>query len=117
MTDADSTHASAPGDGFDVALEHNGDRAVIRCSGELDISSCERLESAIQAAAVPELVIDCSNLSFIDSTGVRTLLKASARLDKLGVRWSILPGDALRRVTSVLGVGPAFGLGDETGTA
>jgi anti-sigma B factor antagonist len=50
----------------------------IRCSGELDLSSCGALRDAIGAAVEGELgnlVIDLRGLSFVDSSGLRCILE------------------------------------------
>lgn len=112
MTDLDPSQPGPASDGFDIAVERRTGGTLIRCTGELDIATAERLEAAIATADGPEVVIDCSELSFIDSTGVRTLLRAAVNLDKRSMRWSVVPGEALRRVTEVLGVGPAIGIED-----
>lgn len=91
---------------------HRDDReAVVRCIGELDLATSPRLDEAVQAASgSPRVVIDCSDLGFIDSTGVRTILRAIDRLEKESTEWKIVPGDALRRVSSALGLDAAIGL-------
>jgi anti-sigma B factor antagonist len=61
-------------------------------SGELDLASAERLEEAIhRAEEVPgrSLVLDLSDLRFIDSTGLHVLLQAHARSRKNGRRLSV----------------------------
>jgi anti-sigma B factor antagonist len=55
--------------------------------GEIDISSAPEIERRIQRAIVlsdGELVIDCYDLTFIDSTGVAMLLRAGAELASTG---------------------------------
>lgn len=105
-----------PAGALDVAVERGKDSTVIRCIGELDLATSPRLEEAVQGVAGPKVVIDCSKLVFIDSTGVRTLLRAVDRLVEASVAWQIVPGDALRRVSSALGLDSAMGLnGEETG--
>lgn len=50
---------------------------VIRITGELDVGSSPDLESALQEAE--RAIVDLEALTFIDSIGLRTLLKASRR--------------------------------------
>jgi anti-sigma B factor antagonist len=64
-----------PGDAGD-------DCSVIAVTGELDLSAASKFARTLSRAAVspPEgLMVDLSNCSFIDSTGVSLLLNASRR--------------------------------------
>jgi anti-sigma B factor antagonist len=77
------------------------DRAVlIRMGGELDLATAPSLTSAVEwAAGQPDglpLVLDMRDVSFIDSTGVRTLLEAT-RNARRGVAL-LSPSSAVTRV-------------------
>ena len=68
--------------GFDLHVELRGSTAILRASGELDILGAERLEACIGdlAGDSPDtVVIDLRNVSFMDSTGLRSLIRARAR--------------------------------------
>lgn len=96
---------------LEIQVEQNQGETTIRCTGELDLATASRLEEAIdQSSNAERVVIDCSKLAFIDSTGVRTILRAIDRLEKGSTQWKIVPGDALRRVSSALGLDAAIGL-------
>lgn len=96
---------------LDIHVERATDATVVHCAGELDLATSPRLEEAVdQATHGKRLVIDCSKLAFIDSTGMRTLLRAVDRLNKASIGWEIVPGDALRRVSKTLGLDAAIGL-------
>ncbi len=60
-------------DPFDIAW--NG--SVLRLHGELDLATAARLEAEVlaQIEGHEELVVDLSELTFIDSTGIRTLIQ------------------------------------------
>jgi anti-sigma B factor antagonist len=72
------------------AAEHGGltiqvlpaeTRCVVRLDGELDLGSVPTLERELNRliAAEPEmLIVDLERLSFIDSSGLRCLLKAAS---------------------------------------
>ena len=67
--------------GFDLHVERRGSAAILRLSGELDITGAERLEACIGELAdnSPDTVlIDLREVSFMDSTGLRSLIRARA---------------------------------------
>jgi anti-anti-sigma factor len=68
--------------GFDLHVERRGPAAIMRLSGELDITAADLLVTRIKELAddSPDLVvIDLREVSFMDSTGLRSLLLARAR--------------------------------------
>jgi anti-anti-sigma factor len=67
----------------DVRIEERGDLVIAHVSGELDLASSPTAGEAIGGAVTREtraLVVDCSELAFIDSSGVAMLFKLSRRL-------------------------------------
>jgi anti-anti-sigma factor len=59
----------------------------IRCSGELDLSSCGMLRDAIGAAVEKrpgKLMLDLRNLPFIDSSGLRCILEGRQIAENAG---------------------------------
>lgn len=64
--------------GFFTVSVRSPDELVL--DGELDMGSAPKLEAAIaEIESIAPLVMDLSNLTFIDSTGVNCLLVASKR--------------------------------------
>jgi len=62
---------------FSVVVERNEDVGLIRLVGELDISTNEEVLAAIrqpELAGVSQWAIDCSDLTFVDSGGLRAIL-------------------------------------------
>lgn len=76
-----------------------------RLVGEIDISNSEELEGRLRRSAGDggDLVLDCSDLRFIDSTGVQALLNISQGLRpaRLVLRGC---GSPVRRIMDLLGV-------------
>ena len=67
--------------GFDLKVERRGATAILRLSGELDLTGAEDLESCVNELAgnSPDVVIiDLREVSFMDSTGLRSLIRARA---------------------------------------
>ena len=79
---------------FDVEIA--GDTAVVRASGELDLSTAPALERAIQEPlhvdAVRTIMLDLRHLRFIDSTGLRLVLATDSRLRTEGLRLQVIKG-------------------------
>lgn len=63
--------------------------AVVAVDGEVDLATCEQLRDALTAAAAdgPDLVVvDCSRLAFLDSSGLGVLAGARTDFSACGVR-------------------------------
>ena len=91
-----------------ISSRSDGDRRVIRLEGELDLAHAGELDAElkrVEASDAREIVVDLSGLTFIDSTGVRTLLMAEARSRSDSNRLSILRApDSVHRVFVICGV-------------
>ena len=93
--------------GAEAHVEHrvdDGGKSVLTLSGELDLSTVGRVEAAFERALSrsPELlVVDVSELGFIDSSGIALLIRASERVGRLELR---CPTPILRRVIDVTGL-------------
>jgi anti-anti-sigma factor len=79
----------------------------LRLVGELDLGSAETAEASIERRSreVLRLELDLSELSFIDSSGVRILLRAFKDLtDRGGMLVLDHPTEAVQRVFDLLGL-------------
>lgn len=67
-------------------LEITQDRDVFRLSGEIDLSNVDELSAALKAEVREgnHLVLDCTDLRFIDSTGMAALLSICKGLGASG---------------------------------
>lgn len=82
-----------------------GTRVHIVVTGELDIATVPALRAFAAGAVTPgvtELIIDLSEVTFLDSSGVQFLLLASRGLAALGVAFSLLCPQSNRTVSLVL---------------
>lgn len=89
------------------------DATILLLRGELDLGSAPVLEQALREAedGRGRLVVDLSELSFIDSTGIHLLLKAHLRTDG---RLSLRPGPPeVQRVLAVTKVADRFHFEDD----
>ena len=85
---------------FEVRIE--GDARVV-VSGELDMATSPELTSAIEALAKtgePRVLVDLSDVSFIDSTGISALVLAMAKVEVHGA--VLVLGRVSRQVDTAL---------------
>ena len=86
--------------------------AVVHVVGEMDIASAELLESALRALAqhsYGRVIVDLSRVTFMDSAGLRALIRARERMDLRG-RWLVTRG-ATGQPLRLLAIGRArYGL-------
>lgn len=99
---------ASPGPGsLKVESSIDGDVGSISLHGELDLAGAGQLESSLHAAEQRRpgrLIIDLSDLHFIDSTGLRLLLAAASRAAEDGWELVLRPGrPAVQRVFEVTG--------------
>jgi len=84
------------------AAPRDGGGLTLALSGELDLSTIERLEQTVASRVdgKAELVVmDLRELAFFDSTGLRLMLRLHARLEETGGRLVLIRGS--RRVHRV----------------
>jgi anti-anti-sigma factor len=91
-----------------LETREEGELVRIAVAGELDLSSALTFDEEVRRAEErrPEtLVIDLSELKFLDSTGLRLIMSAQARARKRGYRLAIVEGgDAVKRIFRLAGV-------------
>lgn len=93
----DGSNASSPdmrGKPADIESKREGDAVTVAVAGEIDLSTADQLDAAIREAEKTEtnrIVVDLSDLSFVDSTGLSVLLEASQRSRRNGNRLSFVP--------------------------
>jgi anti-anti-sigma factor len=95
-------------DGLELTTTDEGEAVRIVLRGEFDIAGAERLEAALaraEAGAPRVLVLDLSELEFMDSTGLRIVLAADARARDDGRELRIVRGaEAVRRLFHLTGL-------------
>jgi stage II sporulation protein AA (anti-sigma F factor antagonist) len=93
-----------------INTRRDGDSTGIALSGELDLRSTDELDGVIRSAEerdVGRIVVDLSDVSFIDSTGLSVLLGAKKRSDGQLI---FIPSkhDAVRRLLELTGTVAMF---------
>lgn len=72
-----------------VRVDHNGAIPVIRIEGEVDLYSSPQARKVIleeAAKAPPGLVVDLTGVSYMDSSGLATLVEGLQAIEKRGGR-------------------------------
>lgn len=69
---------------FDVRVERDGGRSIVRVQGELDIATAPQLVDALEIAArdEAEVVVDLTATTFLDSTGLRTMVRCARDVER-----------------------------------
>jgi anti-anti-sigma factor len=99
---------------LDVTSNKTDDRTVVTVRGEIDAATCDELASALTAATRSQqgLEVDVSGVTFIDSSGLRTLVLAQQHLGddrKLVVRG---PDATFKRLLGITGLDEVFEIVD-----
>jgi anti-sigma B factor antagonist len=93
---------------FEVRLDPQRERLVVVPRGELDVATAPRMADAVLEqfdSGFRHVVADLRELTFIDSSGIRTLWLAHQRAERDGVRLSVIPGDGeIRRALDLTGL-------------
>jgi anti-sigma B factor antagonist len=65
-----------------VTVEHSDADGVVvlKLLGELDLTNAVSVETALDRASAPAVIVDLGGLSFIDSAGMRVIDRANRRL-------------------------------------
>ena len=69
---------------FDISISQHDGLSVVRMSGELDLASSDRLTELLAELSDQTVVVDLSELTFIDSSGIAALVAAKDRLRTAG---------------------------------
>ena len=69
-----------------IEIKRNAEVATIELTGRLDTSTAPALDNAIteEIKGVSNLVLDLKGLEYISSAGLRVLLSAQKKLQKIG---------------------------------
>ena len=101
---------------FGIEVVRNGGSTRIAPAGELDIATTPAFEQAIaEATGEPgaAIVLDLRELTFMDSTGLRTLAQTNARAEQDGFTLEIVRGPRqIERVLEISGLGALLPLVD-----
>jgi anti-anti-sigma factor len=93
---------------FSIRVDGDGDRRIVRLSGQCDLACAPQLREALQDLGPPSVlnvVVDVSDLEFIDSTCLGIVFGALRRLRDGGGDLTLAGADGVvRRVLEVSGL-------------
>lgn len=111
------TSTGGSGELLTVATEQQHGFAVVSLGGELDLASIPRAEPALDALSannIRGLIFDLRRLHFIDSSGLRFILKAAQLAREREWRFSVVRGgEQVQRVLEATGLDQELPLADD----
>jgi anti-sigma B factor antagonist len=97
---------------FEVSIdEHAETYSVVAVRGEVDLHTAPKFQQAVERAAESEgaVVVDMSEVAFMDSTALSALVRCKDALKERGVPMRLAaPSKAVDRIFSVTGFGDYF---------
>jgi anti-sigma B factor antagonist len=105
-------------DRFQLAVEEQGSTLFLRPRGEFDLAAVGRVENALgrvlEVAATSRVVVDLRRLTFLDSAGLRTILRANERARAGAFELVVVrPRGTANRVFTLTRVGEELTMVDE----
>lgn len=90
-----------------IAVERDGFRTVVRCAGEIDHSSAVDLTRTLgdaMGSEAAELVLDLTEVGFIDSTGLHAVILGATSAEAVGMRFTVVPSEPVERLLELSGL-------------
>jgi anti-sigma B factor antagonist len=103
-----------------LGVEQRGDAWVVRLGGELDLYNAPQVRKALIEAAsdsASRVVVDLSEVEFLDSTALGILIEASRRLDNRSAFLLAAPRLETRRALEISGLDQHFSVHDSVSEA
>ena len=96
----------------EIRSEHGGDAIVYRLGGSLDMATAPSLRAALLEAADEgkhDILVDCSHLEFLDSTGLGALIGAQKRALEHGGNVRLIVNEGpIQRLLMITGLMQVF---------
>lgn len=90
---------------MDMSVDTVDGRIVVHVSGEVDLANAPELDeqlATVMGQAPSQLVVDLTNVTFMDSTGLGVLVRALKRSRELEIRLDLIVTN--ERVLKVFGI-------------
>jgi anti-sigma B factor antagonist len=103
-----------------AGVEDRNGAIVVRLTGELDLYNAHLVREELMSAAAREpgrLIVELSDVSFIDSTGLGVLIEARTKLANRRAFLLAGPGLETRRALEISGLDRHFGVHDSLDAA
>lgn len=99
---------------LEIAQQEQDGWAILSALGEIDLASVDLLETSlagVTASGTEKVLIDLTGVTFLDSTGLRTLLSAHIRLAEAGGTLAlVVSGGPVERLLDITGVGSTLNI-------
>jgi len=91
---------------FSITVRDLPDLHFVTLHGELDVASADGLADSLVELAGSTVVVDLSDLTFMDSSGIGALVRARNRIrgDGLGELVLTRPGAIVRKTLEIVGL-------------
>jgi anti-sigma B factor antagonist len=92
---------------FEVTISWNSSDVALSCAGELDLATADRFNEAVELCLSKQptmMLIDLSDLSFLGSEGLRSLIHASTVATGQGSRLIVRTSEHASRVIALAGL-------------
>jgi anti-sigma B factor antagonist len=103
-----SERSTPPPDLFSCEVGRNGISAWVRPAGDLDLETVHRVEAALTGLrdeGCRNLVLDLRALTFMDSTGLRLVIRWHTAAQEQGFGFAVVPGpEVVQRVFRLTGM-------------
>ena len=103
-----SESSSPPPELFSCEVDRDGGSAWVRPAGDLDLDTVHRVESALTELRGEEwgdLLLDLRGLTFMDSTGLRLVIRWNTAAREEGFTFAVVPGpEIVQRVFRLTGM-------------
>lgn len=95
---------TGPKHAIDVDVASNAFR-LVRVEGEIDLASSTKFEGALGAEPGKDVIVDLSDVKFMDSTGVRSMVSANEAHSKAKRRFVLVFDDGpVQRILELTGL-------------
>ena len=83
---------------LDINVDRRPTSTVVTLRGELDLATATRLDCALDTLTAEDVVLDLRPLTYLDSTGVRLLLRRDAAARSSGQQLRVIRGGVADRI-------------------
>ncbi len=101
-----------------VAIERDGDTAVVKCSGRLIAGTTKELYEEVKPllSQTKVVVVDLAELTYVDSAGLGVLMRLYTSARQLGCEFKLLHlGKQLRNLLKLTNLLSVFGEAEDHG--
>ena len=100
---------------FSCTAGQVGGRVVVTVAGDVDLAVHTRFEAEVEQSwdGSTDLIIDCSGVTFMDSMGLRVMVRTRQRAAECGGKFALAaPSEPVLRVLELAGVKDLFSVVD-----